>query len=91
MNYYTIRASEVTKWEEGRPEPLETYEIKWRKGALSAHMCSCPARVPCKHLSIIQDAIKKGILQEHWHWYWQDGWFRTKDQTVCIWRELIET
>lgn len=96
--YYTFRLTstslqtyEVTKWEENRSIPLETYIIEWRKGILSAHMCDCPARVPCRHLKMLKEALETGKMEEPWLWiYGEDGWERVVDQTVCIFRELIE-
>ena len=94
--FYTFRqiaekTYEVTKWEEFRTHPLETYVIEWRKGVLSAHMCDCPARVPCRHLKMLKDAIDTGKMDTPWTWVYQDDfWVPVADQTVCVFRELVE-
>jgi predicted nucleic acid-binding Zn finger protein len=94
--YYTFRQTgpmtyEVTKWEDNRSYPLDTYVIEWRKGILSAHMCDCPARIPCRHLKMLKEAIDTGKMDEAWTWVYDDnGWTAVVDQTICIYRELIE-
>lgn len=88
MYYYTFRQPyldvyEVTKWEEYRSYPLETYEIIWRSGPVSANMCSCPARTPCKHLEMLREMIECECIQEHWLWYQdENGWQTAHDQMV---------
>lgn len=97
-NYYSLRSIsasvyEVTKWEEHRSIPLNTYEIQWRKGVLSAHMCSCPARVPCRHLKMLKDAIERKLDLKYWIAQdTRDGyeWIEVQDQKVCVFEELIE-
>ncbi len=90
--YYTFRINktryEVTKWSDNRVE--DTYTIEWRKGTLSAHMCDCPARVPCRHLNMLKEAIETGKMDEPWLWVYEDDWVRVFDQTVCVYKELIE-
>jgi hypothetical protein len=93
--FYTFRqidtaVYEVTKWETFRTHPLDTYTIEWRKGVLSAHMCDCPARVPCRHLKMLKDAIDRGKMNEPWTWIFTDEWERVHDQDVCVYRELVE-
>jgi hypothetical protein len=90
--HYTFRqisekTYEVTKWD---GDPIDTYTIEWRKGVLSAHMCDCPARVPCRHLKMLKDAIDTGKMDEPWLWIYEDDWVRVFDQTVCVFRELVE-
>ena len=88
--YYTFRqigqkTYEVTKWDD---EPLETYTIEWRSGVLSAHMCDCPARVPCRHLKMLQEFIQRDL--KGWEWIYEDDWVRVHDQDVCVYEELVE-
>lgn len=64
--YYTFRCIgenlfEVTKWEEHRSMPLDTYEVQWRKHQHSAKMCTCPARVPCRHLKMLAEALESPL------------------------------
>lgn len=95
--FYTFRVLnsftglyECAKFEDGRPEPLDTYYINWRKGTLSAHMCSCPARVPCRHLKMLQEVLASG--SKLWEVIYEEdkGLVRVVDQTVCVYRELME-
>jgi hypothetical protein len=88
--HYTFRqidtnTYEVTKWDD---EPLDTYTIEWRKGILSAHMCDCPARVPCRHLKMLQEFIQRDL--KSWEWIYENDWVRVHDQDVCIYKELVE-
>ena len=88
--HYTFRqigqkTYEVTKWDD---EPLDTYTIEWRKGVLSAHMCDCPARVPCRHLKMLQEFIQRDL--KGWEWIYEDDWVRVHDQDVCVYEELVE-
>lgn len=92
--YYTFREIqpylvEVTKWEDYRSLPLDTYTVSWRKN-MSAHCCDCPARVPCRHLKMLKDAIDSGKMNEPWTWIFTDEWERVHDQDVCVYRELVE-
>ena len=88
--HYTFRqigqkTYEVTKWDD---EPIDTYTIEWRKGVLSAHMCDCPARVPCRHLKMLQEFIQRDL--KSWEWIYEDEWVRVHDQDVCVYEELVE-
>ena len=89
--HYTFRQMtqdrfECTKWEDA--DPLETYEILWRRGPQSANNCSCPSRTPCKHLNMISEMIECGCMSEFWLWYFdaEKGWYTAWDQqiTLCI-------
>ena len=91
--FYTFRqidtaVYEVTKWETYRTHPLDTYTIEWRKGVLSAHMCDCPARVPCRHLKMLQEFIQRDL--KGWKWIYEDEWAQVHDQDVCVYAELVE-
>jgi hypothetical protein len=79
--YYTFRINkdhyEVTKWEWGNP--LDTFEVRW-DGNLkrqNANMCSCPARVPCRHMDMLWYMIDSGCILEHWLWYFENDQFYT--------------
>lgn len=92
--YYTFReiqeqVVEVTKWEEHRSHPLDTYTVSWRKN-MSANSCDCPARVPCRHLVMVDEFIAGKYRDEPHLWFYSDGWERAYDQIVCVFRELIE-
>lgn len=86
--YYTFRINknvyEVTKWEDSTP--LDTFEITWDgKKRKNANQCSCPARVPCRHLDMLWYMIDSGCILEHWLWYFEDGEFYTAyDQQLWI-------
>lgn len=93
MIYYTFREIqneifEVTKWEDNRSHPLDTYTVSYRKN-MSAHCCDCPARVPCRHLKMVTELVEN-YREEPWLWIYTDKWEPVVDQTVCIFRELIE-
>ncbi len=93
--YYVFRQTgdktyECSKWEDGGSQPLDVYEITWRKGTLSAHMCSCPARIPCRHLKMMQQVLDSG--EKLWEVIYEEdiGITKVVDQTVCVFRELME-
>jgi len=92
--YYTFREIqpflvEVTKWEDNRAYPLDTYTVSWRKN-MSANCCDCPARVPCRHLKMVDEFINGEYRIDPHLWIFSDKWERVYDQDVCIYRELIE-
>lgn len=93
--YYVFRQTdtntyECSKWEDGRTFPTDVYVIQWRKGTLSAHMCDCPARVPCRHLKMLKEVLESG--KKLWQVIYEEdvGMVDVVDQTVCIYEELIE-
>lgn len=98
MHYYTFRVLnsftglvECTKWEQNRSHPVETYSISWRPGVLSANMCDCPARVPCRHIKMLKE-LKDRKIEKFWLVIYEEdvGVVEVYDQEVCVYRELIE-
>lgn len=89
--YYTFRqittsTYEVTKWEDDRAIPLDTFNVTRKRNAF---YCDCPAHVPnCRHIKMLREMVECDCIQESFLWYYDDNGWQSAHDFIKFWPAL---